>query len=95
MVGIEAQAAGLPCFFSDCVADEVLLSGAARRISLQAQDAQWAREILAAGHSSEERMQGVDLVRRAGYDIRTEARKLQEIYLEMAERAYSEPRSQF
>ena len=40
-------------------------------------------------------MQGVDLVRRAGYDIRTEARKLQEIYLEMAERAYSEPRSQF
>ena len=95
VVGIEAQAAGLPCFFSDCVTDEVLLSGAARRISLQAQDAQWAREILAAGHSSEERMQGVDLVRRAGYDIRTEARKLQEIYLEMAERAYSEPRSQF
>ena len=95
VVGIEAQAAGLPCFFSDCVTDEVLLSGAARKISLQAQDAQWAREILAAGHSSEERMQGVDLVRRAGYDIRTEARKLQEIYLEMAERAYSEPRSQF
>ena len=88
VVGIEAQAAGLPCFFSDCVTDEVLLSGAARRISLQAQDAQWAREILAAGHSSEERMQGVDLVRRAGYDIQTEARKLQEIYLEMADRAY-------
>ena len=88
VVGIEAQAAGLPCFFSDCVTDEVLLSGAARRISLQAQDAQWAREILAAGHSSEERMQGVDLVRRAGYDIQTEARKLQEIYLEMAYRAY-------
>ena len=35
-----------------------------------------------------DRAQGRDIVRRAGYDIQTEARKLQEIYLEMADRAY-------
>ena len=89
VVGIEAQAAGLPCVFSDRVTDEVLLSPGARRISLQAEDAEWAREIMAARYSETERIQGIDIVRQAGYDIHVEARKLQEIYLEMAERAYS------
>ena len=88
VVGIEAQAAGLPCFFSDRVTDEVLLSPEARRISLQAEDAEWAGEIMAARHSKTDRARGADVVRRAGYDIQTEARKLQEIYLEMADRAY-------
>ena len=89
VVGIEAQAAGLPCVFSDRVTDEVLLSPGARRLSLRADDAEWAGEILAARHSETERMQGTEIVRRAGYDIQEEARKLQDIYLEMAERAYS------
>ena len=94
VVGIEAQAAGLPCFFSDRITDEVLLSPGAHRIPLQAEDPQWAKEILAARHSAAERMQGVDIVRRSGYDIHVEARKLQEIYLSMAERAYSETKRQ-
>ena len=67
----------------------MLLSPGARRISLQAEDAEWAREIMAARYSETERIQGIDIVRQAGYDIHVEARKLQEIYLEMAERAYS------
>ena len=94
VVGIEAQAAGLPCVFSDRVTDEVLLSPAARRVSLQAEDAEWVREITAARHSETERLRGIDIVRRAGYDIHAEARKLQEIYLEMAERASSGTRLQ-
>ncbi len=89
VVGIEAQAAGLPCFFSDRVTDEVLLSPNARRISLDAPDAEWAREILTAGRTEIDRAQGEDLVRRAGYDIHEEARKLQDLYLGMAERADS------
>ena len=89
VVGIEAQAAGLPCVFSDRVTDEVLLSPEARRVPLESDDAEWAREILAAGQSEMDRTQGTDIVRQAGYDIHTEARKLQEIYLEMAARAYS------
>ena len=74
VVGVEAQAAGLPCFFSDQVTDEVLLSPGAHRISLQAEDAEWAREIMAARHSETERIQGTDVVRQAGYDIHVEAR---------------------
>ena len=89
VVGIEAQAAGLPCFFSDRVTDEVLLSPETRRISLRADDAEWAREITAAGRSETDRAQGMDIVRQAGYDIHAEAQKLQEIYLEMAARADS------
>ena len=87
VVGIEAQAAGLPCLFSDPVTDEVLLSPQARRISLRADNAEWARAILAAKRPDADRSQGTDLVRRSGYDIHEEARKLQEIYLEMAARA--------
>ena len=87
VVGIEAQASGLPCVFSDQVTDEVLLSPEARRVPLRADDAEWAREILAARRPEADRIQGMDVVRRAGYDIHTEARKLQETYLKMAARA--------
>ena len=89
VVGIEAQAAGLPCFFSDRVTDEVLLSPDARRVSLDADDARWTEEILNARHRETDRTQGAALVKRAGYDIHTEARKLQNLYLDMAERAFS------
>ena len=89
VVGIEAQAAGLPCVFSDRVTDEVLLSSDARRVPLGADDREWAGEILAVGRSETDRTRGTDIVRQAGYNIQTEAQKLQEIYLEMAGRAYS------
>ena len=89
VVGIEAQAAGLKCFFSDRVTDEVLLSPEAHRIPLEADDAEWADEILAYRKAVTDRSRGADAVRRAGYDIHDEARKLQEIYLQMADRASS------
>ncbi|MBQ8074375.1 MAG: glycosyltransferase family 1 protein [Oscillospiraceae bacterium] len=88
VVGIEAQAAGLQCFFSDRVTDEILLSPGARRIPLQAENAEWAREIITARQSETDRTLGMSIVREAGYDIYEEARKLQEIYLEMADHAY-------
>ncbi len=86
VVGIEAQAAGLPCFFSDKVTDEIVLSPKAHRISLEAGDAEWALAIIAERQQEADRMQGIDIVRQAGYDIHEEAKKLQEIYLNMAER---------
>ena len=94
VVGIEAQAAGLPCFFSDRVTDEILLSPETHRISLLADDAEWAGEILTAKQSETDRAKGAEIIRQAGYDIHMEARRLQEIYLEMAARAYPEIRTQ-
>ncbi len=87
VVGIEAQAAGLPCFFSDQVTDEVLLSPNARKISLDASNADWVKEILTVQRAEKNRACGENLIRGAGYDIHVEARKLQNLYLEMAERA--------
>ena len=87
VVGVEAQAAGLPCFFSDQVTDEILLSPDARRISLQTGDEEWAHKILAVRQKNVHRAQGEEIVRQAGYDIHTEGRKLQALYLKMAERA--------
>lgn len=87
VVGIEAQAAGLPCVFSDRVTDEVLLSSNAHKVSLDATDAEWAKVILTARQTESRRERGAELVRRAGYDIHEEARHLQNRYLEMADRA--------
>jgi hypothetical protein len=86
VVGIEAQATGLPCVFSDRVTDEVVLSPETRRVSLEAEDAEWARAILAARQLGTDRTKGAEIVREAGYDIHTEAQKLQNIYLRMADR---------
>ena len=87
VVGVEAQAAGLPCFFSDKVTDEILLSPAARRVSLAENNEAWAQSILSARQASADRAQGEAIVRQAGYDIHTEGQKLQTLYLKMAGRA--------
>ncbi len=84
VVGVEAQAAGLPCFFSGRVTDEILLGPDACRIPLEDGNEVWARKILACRESGRDRAQGAELVRQAGYDICEEARKLQEIYLRKA-----------
>ena len=46
LVGVEAQFASLPCFFSDVISREVELSKNANFISLQASAHTWATEIL-------------------------------------------------
>ena len=38
VVGIEAQASGLPCVFSDTITDEIVLSDRAVRLSLEQPD---------------------------------------------------------
>ena len=84
VVGVEAQAAGLPCFFSDRVTDEILLLPEARRVPLEESDREWAEKILACRKAAEDRILGAERIRRAGYDIHAEAKKLQEIYLSKA-----------
>ena len=84
VVGVEAQAAGLPCFFSDAVTDEILLTPAAERIALSAGDAEWAERIVACRRAEWDRTRGETLIRRAGFDIHTAARELQRIYLQKA-----------
>ncbi|MBQ3789953.1 MAG: glycosyltransferase family 1 protein [Lachnospiraceae bacterium] len=86
VTGIEAQTAGLPCLFSDRVTDEVLLTPEAIRLSIKDNNEEWASRILSL-RGEHDRTSGIEMVRDAGYDIRQEAGKLQNRYIEMAERA--------
>lgn len=86
VVGVEAQAAGLPCIFSDRVTDEIALSDQVMRLSLDAENEKWAEAIEYLIKNKKDRKQGAGLVRKAGYDIATEAERLQNLYLSMSER---------
>ena len=84
VVGIEAQAAGLPCFFSDRVTRETAIAPGTTFLSLDAPDSEWAAAILAAKTAGADRAAGAEAVTRAGYDIAAAASALQERYLRMA-----------
>ena len=86
VVGVEAQASGLGCVFSDAVPDEVLLSENAVCFPLNADDDAWAAELQRLLRQPRDRTQGTRIIRDAGYDIHTEAARLQALYLRMSER---------
>lgn len=86
VVGVEAQTAGLPCIFSDAVPDEVILSKQAVQMPLASSDDAWAEKIQQLLNEKFDRSEGEKTVREAGYDISTEAVRLQELYLQMSRR---------
>ena len=78
MVGIEAQASGLPCFFSDTITREIGITELAHFIGIQ--DAQaWAEQILSS--CTTERKRTKKEIEAAGYDIVAEIEKVQQFYL--------------
>ncbi len=81
VVGIEAQAAGLKCFFSDAVTRETDVTGLCSFIPLSRPANYWADMILKYKDSyvrSNMRQSIID----AGYDIREQAMWLQNFYLQ-------------
>lgn len=84
VVGIEAQAAGLRCVFSDAVPEEVLLSDHAIQIPLSASNADWAAGLQRMLQQPCDRSAGAALIRQAGYDINIAAARLQQQYLQLS-----------
>lgn len=82
VVGVEAQAAGLPCIFSTDVTDEVVVLPESGRIPLKASDDEWAKKILSCGEV--DRTAALRSVQDAGYDINVETAKITEMYLNWA-----------
>ena len=90
---IEAQAAGLPCVIADTITEEVAVTGLVQRLPLN-DPATWARAIAEAAEIPERQPDAAgrarisaDALERlagAGYEIRSAARKMQEMYLELA-----------
>lgn len=73
LVGVEAQAAGLPCVFSDCITRELALGNNIAFLPLD-QKEKWVKAILTAFKMS--RVDNTGGLKANGYDIMTEAKKM-------------------
>jgi len=83
VAGVEAQAADLPCIFSDSVTPEIQLTGKAVFVSLTAPVEQWTAAVQNALQLTK-RQDNTQLMMDKGYNIKTEAAKLQARYLRLA-----------
>ncbi|MDE7410767.1 MAG: glycosyltransferase family 1 protein [Paramuribaculum sp.] len=84
VVGIEAQTADLPCIFSSNVPNEIAKTNHCYFIGLNKSNEEWASVIASILNNSPQRKDCTDLIASAGYDIHTEARKLQNLYEQFA-----------
>ena len=80
VVGIEAQASGLPCVISSTVSPEVKLSENVKIVPLEAPTSYWCDTIEELYSRNVERKNGSDIVRNAGFDIKDVIYKLMKIY---------------
>ena len=79
VTGVEAQATGLPCLFSDTITRDVSILDAVEYLSLDAPLGQWAESIdRLAGLSGRASAWGA--LAKKGYDVRTMAERLIRIY---------------
>ena len=78
IVGVEAQANGLPCYFADTITKEVNISGNVEFGSINDSPAKWAENIMKKKmRSVENKLSG------SKYDIYTEAKRLLKKYQEI------------
>ncbi len=92
---IEAQACGLPGILSDAITKEAIICENMKQLSIQDSPSLWAAEIGAeAAMGEEERSRKRankaearnQAVKEAGFDVKIQAKKLQEFYLEKGQR---------
>ena len=80
LVGIEAQASGLPIITSDTVSKELAITDLVNFYSLNEDAKSWADEIIKM-NNKKERKQTFKEIQRAGYDIEATTAKLQSYYM--------------
>lgn len=83
VVGIEAQCAGLPIFFSKNITEETTASSLAHYISLEESADDWAEYIVKTLESNVvDRNDAFKQVKQAGFDSKSEALRLQNFYFD-------------
>ena len=87
LVLVEWQIAGLPCVVSDRVTKEVKLTNLVQFISLDKEPEYWAREIRKIQMQDRNLIKDkvVNQIKEKGYDIKENAKKLEEIYTTILE----------
>ncbi len=76
--GIEAQANGIPCIFSDTISEEVNITKAYNKLSIQETPEVWAKLIIEL--SNKERIYTIDDIKQNGYDISLTCKLIEKIY---------------
>ncbi len=84
VVGVEAQAAGLPCLLSDRVTPEIKLTDCVWFLSPEAGAEAWADAVEA--HRNDKRADTAEALRRAGYDSADAARTFWELMRRLSAR---------
>ena len=84
VVGIEAQATGLPCLFSSTVPNEVDITGNSYFINLNEKPKSWA-SIIDNILNNYERKSTIDEIDKNGYNIMLEAKNLEKKYFKLYE----------
>ena len=80
IVGVEAQASGLPCVFSDAVTTEVKLTENCRFLPLNVSAQTWAEVVLSYKDIKLTRDTAWHTVRDSGYDVSTIPKMMEDIY---------------
>lgn len=84
VVGVEAQASGLPCIFSDSITRELSITDRAHYLSLGRSPVEWAEQaVTLAGAAAADRSVYAIRVRESGFEIRDTAEWLQNFYLSL------------
>ena len=81
VVGIEAQASGLNCLFSNTISKEVDITGNIEYLSLNDSAITWANKIKEL--SNKDRNKITNEIRQNNYSIESEAKKLENKYREL------------
>lgn len=81
-VGIEAQASGLPCYFSDRITRQAKVLESSVFLPLEFPAGEWAKRIISDWNSSRVslRVAAEEKVRESGYDIPKQISEIQKLY---------------
>ncbi len=82
-VAVEAQASGLRGILSDAVTTETAMTDLMEFRSVQEPASKWADRIMACGHY--ERQNTLEQLQKAGFDVKSLAKKLQAFYLRVSD----------
>ena len=80
VVGIEAQANGIPCVFADTITRQAKILDAVEYIDLGAPLSEWAEKIRALNGKAVDRRQAAARMKTSGYDIRAAAERIRKDY---------------
>ncbi|NQG98072.1 glycosyltransferase [Streptococcus suis] len=79
IVGVEAQSMGLPCFFSNTIDSQIILTDNAFVLELNESDDYWAENILLT-NIKKDRMQYPEVIKKKSFSIQKTIKELEEIY---------------